>query len=1237
MDVPTLPDQPAEHPVLDYAALVREGIDLLERLSGDRWTDFNSHDPGITLLEAACYGLTDLGFRIFHELPDLLADGGRPPPTLFSPAEVLTGHAVTLTDLRKLVLDVPGVRNVWIEPATGTGLTAQPGDRIWTLTAGIATTPATPLSGRPVTLSGLYRVLIEKSGFEDVDDLTLRRRVAERLHANRALCEDFDEIRVVPPQPVTVEAAIEIDVAANGEDMLFDVYDRIDAWFSPAPSFSTLTEGLARGVDTDALFEGPALNHGFLDTAAVEAVGRRQELHCSDLIRALMAVPGVRAVRRISLALRGVQNHQLWSLPVDTTRGTPQFAFDDSRIRLYKDALEIAVDAADVARRHAERRRRIRRFPPLPRDRRDLIPPRGTDRSVASYYSLCDDLPAAYGVGRAGLPGSAPDARQAQAHQLRAYLALFEQILANEMAQLAHVRDLLSFEDDGSQSYFSQPLDSGDGAGAPPLVSDDLDPRTLQALVEPEEAVAGLRRRNRFLDHLLARFGEELSDVPQDGTATGRDDPSPRPAGVKTRLLSIAAKRAFLRGFPWLSGARGCGHNLDSAALDQEVPLAVRIRLKLGCTDAERDRIFVIEHILLRPLEKDRGQSEPFLADAAGPDPFSLQLTLILPDHLKPFATAVHQTVGQEAPAHLIPRLYWLDPAGMQVFRALHGHWTAALRDFRQAGGPGGVTGPEASDAVALRFRDARDRLIEWLRLGQTSPLQDLPVQAAAAMVPHGSSTTISIESSQRGVVYALRLQGRPNTPPGPRHTDTGTGGTLVLETDPITVDTTFRHTDTGTGGTLVLETDPITVDTTFVVQANKPDRPGVRLFQTAAIKVGLDKSLKAEIKGWPGPGTPILDFDATVEVVLDRSQRGVEYRLVHFPAGAPADPTSLQQAEQDQILSANRKAVPGTGNSIVLPGVPLRDDTVLRIRATKTFQQQPARAPETAVLNVALPVFVRANPALEVTPWLVVAWRAATGITVTAAQAGLSYRALTRPIADGDFDRGGPVAGKILSIPVTGAPAVRVKLPPPPSAATRLEGFEQRGECRTGTGADLTLPLPALPEQDVFVAIEVTKSHTGADGVISPSTIWLNTVAAVLVGPNPDQCLTVAVALEDGKTIGDMTLTGGQPGVFYTPRVAPDGPPFPLPAYFHQRDRQNAAWNKGIGQLNVEVDLVVAADPVPPPMAELPAERPPAAPRLPCAGLPAGTRLHFRAVKAQTGVAVDPIAFEYRIPGASR
>ena len=35
---------------------------LLGRLCGDQWSDFNSHDPGITILEQLCFALTELGF-----------------------------------------------------------------------------------------------------------------------------------------------------------------------------------------------------------------------------------------------------------------------------------------------------------------------------------------------------------------------------------------------------------------------------------------------------------------------------------------------------------------------------------------------------------------------------------------------------------------------------------------------------------------------------------------------------------------------------------------------------------------------------------------------------------------------------------------------------------------------------------------------------------------------------------------------------------------------------------------------------------------------------------------------------------------------------------------------------------------------------------------------------------------------------------------------------------------------
>ena len=50
-------------PSEDYNFLRREGIKHIEKMGGDLWTDFNTHDPGITLLESLCYAITDLAYR----------------------------------------------------------------------------------------------------------------------------------------------------------------------------------------------------------------------------------------------------------------------------------------------------------------------------------------------------------------------------------------------------------------------------------------------------------------------------------------------------------------------------------------------------------------------------------------------------------------------------------------------------------------------------------------------------------------------------------------------------------------------------------------------------------------------------------------------------------------------------------------------------------------------------------------------------------------------------------------------------------------------------------------------------------------------------------------------------------------------------------------------------------------------------------------------------------------------
>ena len=76
------------------------------------------------------------------------------------------------------------------------------------------------------------------------------------------------------------------------------------------------------------------------------------------------------------------------------------------------------------------------------------------------------------------------------------------------------------------------------------------------------------------------------------------------------------------------------------------------------------------------------------------------------------------------------------------------------------------------------------------------------------------------------------------------------------------------------------------------------------------------------------------------------------------------------------------------------------------------------------------------------------------------------------------------------------------------------------------------------------------------------------------------------------------MQVSGGQPGVFYHFRSDPGGTDIALPAYFHKRDEADDRFNKGLGQLAIEVDLAIAADPPPggPSVAHQPRRDPPRA-----------------------------------------
>ena len=210
---------------------------------------------------------------------------------------------------------------------------------------------------------------------------------------------------------------------------------------------------------------------------------------------------------------------------------------------------------------------------------------------------------------------------------------------------------------------------------------------------------------------------------------------------------------------------------------------------------------------------------------------------------------------------------------------------------------------------------------------------------------------------------------------------------------------------------------------------------------------------------------------------------------------------------------------------------------------------------------------------------------------------------------------------------------------------------FEPIGPVATGDGKTLRMSLGALAE-DSMVVIEARKQHLDRDGAERPSMAILDRSPVILVRPDPAPALRFELVLDGAHTRGAVQVSGGQAGVYYFLRKAPDGDDLGLPAYFHKRDYDDPAQNKGIGQLAIGIDGAVRragwtrlARPEMPGVGaaelgdtlmvgelrtaqsmtrEARAQTAPLSPIVLIPRLEAGTALHAHAVKAMTGLSAS-------------
>ncbi|MBN2486381.1 MAG: hypothetical protein JXB34_10450 [Bacteroidales bacterium] len=331
----------------------------------------------------------------------------------------------------------------------------------------------------------------------------------------------------------------------------------------------------AQCLTVDEIFEGPLLEHGFIDNSELELADRKKTIHVSDIIRIIMNIEGVVAVRTIQIA-NIPQDNEDGSIPSKSVKWCMNLAFDknyvprlsiiDSKVTFYKDKLPFRASAEKVEEL-IEALESSERVPKLYNPVLDFSVPEGRFYKLEEYESIQNDFPLTYGIGSEGLPVSglneeALKLRKAQAKQLKGYLMVFDQLLANYFAQLAHVKDLFSMnaEKDSlgfykiGRTYYTQPLFDivPDANGL--YVDKGGHMVSLNNITEDEELFNV--RKNKFLDHLLGRFAEKFTDYALLTFKISGE--------LKAPAELIDDKLKFLNAYPLISSGRGKGFNYYS-------------------------------------------------------------------------------------------------------------------------------------------------------------------------------------------------------------------------------------------------------------------------------------------------------------------------------------------------------------------------------------------------------------------------------------------------------------------------------------------------------------------------------------------------------------------------------------------------------------------------------------------------------------------------------------------------
>jgi hypothetical protein len=541
---------------LERERLKEVWMEFMQQLSGDVWTDYNAHDPGVTIMEQLCDVMSKVNKRATTPIQNLLNSQSRKNReainnAFFDAVEILPTNPVTKDDYRILIIDrVQYVKNAWVEPVTDN------------------------MQG----IDGLYRILlqIDEQARTEEGIKRIKEEVFSLYSQHRNLCEDLESIQILDIDKIEIFADIDISTEVVAEELLAEILFKLEEHLNPSIHFHTLEELTNKGYSVDEAFEGPPPVHGIILKSDLR--GMTQEVYVSKLIEIVQGVEGVRRITYFRVDINNIPvENDIIPIRQNTYPVLDMDTIDDRFVesadypmQFFRGALNYELDlntANQLLYSLYAQYKKGYQMKMLYHEKD--FPSTISLQEVEHYNSIQNALPITYGVNELGLPDYVQSTRErhAMVKQLRGYLLFFEQTLCNYLAQIANVRKLFSTDKSIDRTYYSNVPDDLPGI-YDLMTASTIEKFNTKVAEVTKEFDPYIDRRNRFLDHLLGRFGEQFSTdfllKVSNYVGVGQDDEDTNP-----EIELINAKIDFLQNYVNISKNRGKGFDYLGQELDE--------------------------------------------------------------------------------------------------------------------------------------------------------------------------------------------------------------------------------------------------------------------------------------------------------------------------------------------------------------------------------------------------------------------------------------------------------------------------------------------------------------------------------------------------------------------------------------------------------------------------------------------------------------------------------------------